>query len=253
MTEKPAVLVLGASRGLGLGLAQEWCRRGWRVIATKRSASAQLEALASQYPDSLEIETADIADAGSVRALGTRLAGRRLDVLFVNAGIGQSDGSTPAAVDEAEFARLMLTNALGPVRAIEILEALVPPGGVIAAMSSQLASIANNSGFWELYSASKAALNMLMKCFAGGGRGTRARCCWCRPAGCAPIWAGRTRACRLRRAREQSCKWWRRAGASRACGLWTGLGRWFRGERKPALSWRRKPSAWCAVIGNPLE
>jgi NAD(P)-dependent dehydrogenase (short-subunit alcohol dehydrogenase family) len=167
MTEKPAVLVLGASRGLGLGLAQEWCRRGWRVIATKRSASPQLEELASQYPDSLEIETADIADAGSVRALGTRLAGRRLDVLFVNAGIGQSDGSTPAAVDEAEFARLMLTNALAPVRAIEILEALVPAGGVIAAMSSQLASIANNSGFWEFYSASKAALNMLMKCFAG--------------------------------------------------------------------------------------
>ena len=75
-------------------------------------------------PGSLEIETADIADAESVRALGTRLAGRRLDVLFVNAGIGQSDGSTPAAVDEADFARLMLTNALGPVRAIEILEAL---------------------------------------------------------------------------------------------------------------------------------
>ncbi len=167
MTEKPAVLVLGASRGLGLGLAQEWCRRGWRVIATKRSASTQLEALASQYPDSLEIETADIADAESVRALGTRLAGRRLGVLFVNAGIGQSDGSTPAAVDEAEFAALMLTNALGPMRAIEILEALVPAGGVIAAMSSQLGSIAGNSGIMQLYSASKAALNMLMKCFAG--------------------------------------------------------------------------------------
>ena len=67
-----------------------------------------------------------------------------------------------------------------------------------------------------------------------GGRGTSARCCWCRPAGFAPIWAGRTRACRSRRARRPSCKWWRRAGASRGCGLWTGLGRGFRGEIKPA-------------------
>jgi NAD(P)-dependent dehydrogenase (short-subunit alcohol dehydrogenase family) len=167
MTEKPTVLILGASRGLGLGLAQEWCRRGWHVIATKRSPAPPLEALAKQHPGSLEIETADIADAASVRALHTRLAGRRLDVLFVNAGIGQTDAITPAAVDEADFARLMLTNALAPMRAIEIFEALVPAGGVIAAMSSQLASIANNSGYWELYSASKAALNMLMKCFAG--------------------------------------------------------------------------------------
>ena len=34
-------------------------------------------------------------------------------------------------------------------------------------MSSDLGSIAKAQGYWELYSASKAALNMLMKCFAG--------------------------------------------------------------------------------------
>jgi len=38
-------------------------------------------------------------------------------------------------------------------------------------MSSGLGSIANNEGFWPLYSASKAALNMLMKGFAGARRG----------------------------------------------------------------------------------
>ena len=173
MTEKPTVLILGASRGLGLGLARGWCGRGWHVIATRRGAAPRLEALAQEYPGSLEIETADIADAQSVRALAGRLAGRRLDVLFVNAGIGQTDALTPAGADEAAFARLMLTNALAPMRAIEILEAMVPAGGIIAAMSSQLGSIAGNSGFWELYSASKAALNMLMKCFAGWRAGDR--------------------------------------------------------------------------------
>jgi NAD(P)-dependent dehydrogenase (short-subunit alcohol dehydrogenase family) len=33
-------------------------------------------------------------------------------------------------------------------------------------MSSELGSVANSTGFWELYSSSKAALNMLMKSFS---------------------------------------------------------------------------------------
>ena len=38
MTALPAVLIIGASRGLGLALAREWLSRGWTVIATARSA-----------------------------------------------------------------------------------------------------------------------------------------------------------------------------------------------------------------------
>jgi NAD(P)-dependent dehydrogenase (short-subunit alcohol dehydrogenase family) len=60
----------------------------------------------------------------------------------------------------------MLTNALGPMRAVELLEGLVPASGVLAVMSSEIGSITRNSGHWELYSSSKAALNMLMKCFS---------------------------------------------------------------------------------------
>ena len=35
-----------------------------------------------------------------------------------------------------------------------------------AIMTSELGRIANNTGFWPLYSSSKAALNMLMKAYA---------------------------------------------------------------------------------------
>jgi NAD(P)-dependent dehydrogenase (short-subunit alcohol dehydrogenase family) len=52
------------------------------------------------------------------------------------------------------------------MRVVELFEGLVPEDGVIAVMTSELGSITGNSGFWELYSSSKAALNMLMKCFA---------------------------------------------------------------------------------------
>jgi NAD(P)-dependent dehydrogenase (short-subunit alcohol dehydrogenase family) len=55
---------------------------------------------------------------------------------------------------------------LSPMRVIEVFHDLVAENGVIAAMSSAIGSITNSSGFWELYSSSKAALNVLMKAFS---------------------------------------------------------------------------------------
>jgi NAD(P)-dependent dehydrogenase (short-subunit alcohol dehydrogenase family) len=166
MSQQSTALVIGASRGLGLALAEEWCGRGWRVIATVRSRSEGLEALVGRYPGSLEIETVDITKADSVKALRRRLEGRRLDALFVNAGIARAIEATPAGVDQQDFLDMMLTNALSPVRAVELLGDLVPAGGIVAVMTSELGSVTNSTGFWQLYSSSKAALNMLMKGFA---------------------------------------------------------------------------------------
>ena len=69
----------------------------------------------------------------------------------------------------------MVTNALSPLRVIEMFADLVPTDGVIAAMSSGLGSVANNTrAGWEIYRASKAALNTLLRSFAvrRGGRRT---------------------------------------------------------------------------------
>jgi NAD(P)-dependent dehydrogenase (short-subunit alcohol dehydrogenase family) len=165
MAEQSTAMVLGASRGLGLALTQEWCRRGWRVIATVRGRSKELERLATQYPGRIDIETVDIAKAETVKALRTRLEGRRIDVLFINAGIARSIEATPASINEQDFLDMMLTNALSPVRAVELLSDLVPAGGVVAVMTSELGSIANSNGSWQMYSSSKSALNMLMKGF----------------------------------------------------------------------------------------
>jgi NAD(P)-dependent dehydrogenase (short-subunit alcohol dehydrogenase family) len=166
MTTTSTTLILGASRGLGLALVEEWLKRDAQVIATQRSASPGLSALQVRYPGNLEIESADIADASSIRSLRKRLNGRRTDVLFVNAGICKANTETPSTVDEQDFVDMMLTNALGPMRAVEVFEDVVPANGVIAVMTSELGSIAGNQGKWELYSSSKAALNMLMKCFS---------------------------------------------------------------------------------------
>ncbi len=159
-------MVVGASRGLGLALVEEWLGRGWRVIATVRKPSADLDGLAQRFPERLEIETVDIAHADAVRTLRERLGDRRLDVVFINAGIARAIEETPASISEEEFIDMMLVNALSPVRAAEILRDLVPAGGTIAIMTSELGSIANAQDGWQLYSSSKAALNMLMKKYA---------------------------------------------------------------------------------------
>jgi NAD(P)-dependent dehydrogenase (short-subunit alcohol dehydrogenase family) len=173
MADRLTALIVGASRGLGLALAEEWLKRDARVIATVRSASQELKTLQDRFPGSLEIEIVDIVDVASVRTLRDRLGNQRFDVLFVNAGICRANEKTPSTVDEQDFIDMMLTNALSPMRLIELFEGLVPASGVLAVMTSELGSIAGNPGFWELYSSSKAALNMLMKCFAARHKGDR--------------------------------------------------------------------------------
>ena len=61
----------------------------------------------------------------------------------------------------------MVTNALSPMRVIEALYDLVVPEGTVGVMSSGQGSVANNTnGSREVYRASKAALNTLMRSFA---------------------------------------------------------------------------------------
>jgi len=164
----PVVLLIGASRGLGLALAEEYGKRGWRVVATVRGgAKTGLHELAARADGRLEIESVDIVDPAAVAALRARLATRRFDLLFVNAGVSNGPGETIDQVSTEEFNRVMVTNALSPMRVIEALESLVAPNGAIGVMSSGLGSVGNNvAGGWEVYRASKAALNTLMRSFA---------------------------------------------------------------------------------------
>jgi NAD(P)-dependent dehydrogenase (short-subunit alcohol dehydrogenase family) len=162
------LLLIGASRGLGLALAKEYLDRGWHVVATMRStAKTALTELAQLSGGRLEIEAVDINHPDQVDALHTRLASRRFDMLFVNAGVKNDDRETIADVSTDEFVRVMVTNSLSPMRVIETLQDLVLPTGTIAVMSSGQGSVANNrNGNYEVYRGSKAALNMFMRSFA---------------------------------------------------------------------------------------
>lgn len=160
------LLLIGASRGLGFALAEEYLKRGWHVVATERdSATSRLHDLLPAAQGRLEIATVDMTYPDQVAALRARLASRQFDMLFVNAGIGTRDMVADISTDE--FIRMMVTNALSPMRVVESLQDLVVPTGTIGIMSSGQGSITNNeNGHYEIYRGSKTALNMFMRSFA---------------------------------------------------------------------------------------
>jgi NAD(P)-dependent dehydrogenase (short-subunit alcohol dehydrogenase family) len=162
------LLLIGASRGLGFALAEEYLKRGWHVVATERNrTTSKLHDLLGSTENRLEIDTVDINYPDQVTALQARLASRKFDMLFVNAGVTNDGGKTIPDVSTDEFVRVMITNALSPMRVIEALQDLVLPSGTIGIMSSGRGSVANNdNGHEEVYRSSKAALNMFMRSFA---------------------------------------------------------------------------------------
>lgn len=168
--KNPTILLVAASRGLGLAMTEEFLKKGWNVVATARAESdrTKLYVLADKFKGQLEVETLDICEQAQITALHKRLLGRTFDMLFVNAGITNSNEMAGIGeVTTEEFVRVMVTNALCPMRVIESFQNLVSPAGLIGVMSSGQGSIANNvTGMREVYRGSKAALNQFMRSYA---------------------------------------------------------------------------------------
>lgn len=173
MSKQKSALIIGASRGLGLAIVQELLERGWKVTGTVRDEKrTQVHALAEQHQEHLEIEHVDITETNQIAALKNRLSGRNFDLLFVNAGITNERYETIGEVSTEEFVHVMVTNSLSPMRVVEQFTENVRLGGTVGVMSSGQGSVADNEkGEFEVYRASKAALNMLMRSFAAR-RGT---------------------------------------------------------------------------------
>ncbi len=164
MAQAKTALIIGASRGLGLGLVQQLHADGWQVTASVRS-QAGVEAL--EALPGVKIEQLDINDGAQVSALQQRLNGQVFDLLFINAGVsGPAHQSVEQATVE-EIGQLFFTNAIAPIRIAQRLAPQVKSAsGVLAFMSSVLGSVAIPEGNnMALYKASKAALNSMTNSF----------------------------------------------------------------------------------------
>jgi len=169
-------LVVGASRGLGFGLAADLQRRGWNVVATVRDEPGErrLRELAAAPDPALLIERLDINDDPGIAALRRRHGATTFDLVFINAGIAPEGRAGAATASRNEAAEIFMTNAVAPMRVARAFLDRVRDGpGIVAFMSSGLGSVADKTdSYSELYSASKAALNSLSRSFAAslGGR-----------------------------------------------------------------------------------
>lgn len=166
------ILLVGASRGLGLGLAKSFAAHGWTVVATERNASGGegLAAAAAAANGHIRTELVDINDPQAVQTLRTQLSGERFDVIFIVAGVSDKDPTRPVhEVALHEAIHVFVSNAYSPICFAEAFFDLLKPQGTLAIMTSRMGSLTlvttAADGSWEVYRASKAALNMLTRCF----------------------------------------------------------------------------------------
>ena len=152
------IVLIGASRGIGLELARQYAAAGDRVIATARD-DAGAERL--QQAGVHQILRVDVAKPASVSGLAWQLDGEAVDVAVYVAGVGhRADATSPPT--QNDFDHVMHTNVLGAMQVIPQVAPLVEAAqGRFAFLSSVMGQIggAAGSNAW-LYRVSKAALNM---------------------------------------------------------------------------------------------
>jgi NAD(P)-dependent dehydrogenase (short-subunit alcohol dehydrogenase family) len=160
------ILITGANRGLGLGLASLCLKHGHAVIAAARDPGASgLLDLQARHGDRLLRLPLDVTDAGSVGALAASLGDRPVDVLVNNAGIIGPERQSTLDMDFAGFLHTLDVNTLGPLR---VTQAVLPSlrraaSPRILILSSRMGSLSHAKSDRIAYRASKAAVNKVMQ------------------------------------------------------------------------------------------
>lgn len=157
----PLTVVTGANRGIGLALAQHYAQAGHEIVGLCRSASAELNAAATQV-----IAGVELTDPNGIRTARQALAERQIDLLLNVAGVMRWE-----SVDQFEAGSVLRQfeiNALAPLALTAKLIDRLRPGSKVVFLTSRLGSISDNeTGSGYGYRMSKAALNI------AGERGRR--------------------------------------------------------------------------------
>ena len=171
----PSILITGANRGLGWGLAQLYVADGWRVFGCCRNPakSKNLKALAAKSGGLLSVHKLDVEKPDTIKALKKELKKQPIDVLLNVAGYyGKTIMTEPGGMqafgtsDYRDWEKIFRINVMGPIRVCEALidNVLLSKRKTMITLTSVIGSIALNTfGNLYPYRASKASVNAIMK------------------------------------------------------------------------------------------
>lgn len=148
------VVITGANRGIGLALARQYALSGDHVIGVCRTASPELQAVATRI-----IEGVDVATPEGAGKLAESLGDTPVDILINNAGILRIE--TLDSLNVETIREQFDVNAVGPLLVTQALLNNLHDGSKVGCVTSRMGSIADNtSGSRYGYRMSKAALNI---------------------------------------------------------------------------------------------
>jgi NAD(P)-dependent dehydrogenase (short-subunit alcohol dehydrogenase family) len=158
--ENKVALITGGTTGIGLATAKRFAAEGARVIVTGRNRET-LEAARRELGDRAEVIESDAGDEKQIAQLFEGLARthRRLDVLFLNAGIAKFAPLAEASVKD--FDAMWTLNVRGPWLALKHALPLLSEGATVIVNSS----VVNQKGLAgaAAYAATKAALRAVVR------------------------------------------------------------------------------------------
>jgi NAD(P)-dependent dehydrogenase (short-subunit alcohol dehydrogenase family) len=156
----PLAIITGASRGLGLALARELARDGWRLVIDARGAE-DLERAAGELGRLGDVVAiaGDVSDAAHQQAL-VAAAGDRIDLLVNNASaLGPSPQPELDSYPLDELERVYRIDVLAPLALVQLALPRLRDGGCIVNVTSDAAVEAYPG--WGGYGSAKAALERL--------------------------------------------------------------------------------------------
>jgi len=163
------VVVTGASRGIGYQTALELGKRGAHVIAIARTIGGleELDDEIKKAGGSATLVPLDITDTKALQALGPSLIGRFPKIDMVIGCAAYLDKLTSVAQGPMEhWTRAIATNATANITLIQTLHPLLKQAEQPQAIFLTLDEKSIGKAFWGFYSASKAALEALVKSYA---------------------------------------------------------------------------------------
>jgi NAD(P)-dependent dehydrogenase (short-subunit alcohol dehydrogenase family) len=172
------VLVTGASRGIGYAAAKEAAIRGAHVVAIARTVGGleELDDEIQELGSTTTLVPLDLSDGDAIDRLGAAIFERwgMLDGLIANAAALGTLSPLPHLAPE-EFDNIFKLNVTANFRLLRSMDLLLRQSEAGRAVFVSSSSSRSARPYWGLYASSKAALEAMVKSYAGEMASTTVR------------------------------------------------------------------------------